>query len=450
MQCECRKLSGGRCKHAIFSYASESASWFCGLCTDDYCSCRCPGCREGAPEEPYGKGKAILMIRPTGFPSANSGRSEGWYPNVPEVDALEHVIKDQSSVDRGTSSPEQKEDENSFVSLQEVEKRCPTQHKRSKLRGQVKLARSGARVPPTSTEGGGLHGLLSPLTPREAVSIPRFPGQVSRWMPGSRATVLWAVLVTEVARPLFMSWKKQAERLKGLYGESSQEGLSRRRNVKDDWTSRSRTDRGPSGAPVAGDRLEASDESGASPEDIELVMTQVPCSRSTAVASLEANNFGRTQKDIVEAIMHIATAAIMHVATAAVASSDSQQHAGLLHPVLDFRDDCRDPALQEGKSIVHTIHDGVHARSVLVMPTMKVEPRERLMCLLDGTYNREYRKRGMVDLGSSAGPASSSLDSRCRASRPNDSRARSIFDRSTISAASGSRSVSICTRMCRQ
>ena len=52
---------------------------------------------------------------------------------------------------------------------------------------------------------------------------------------------------------------------------------------------------------------------------------------------------------------------------------------------------------------------------------MKVEPRERLMCLLDGTYNREYRKRGMVDLGSSAGPASSSLDSRCRASRPNSS-----------------------------
>ena len=62
---------------AIFSYASEPASWFCGLCTDDYCSCRCPGCREGAPEEPYGKGKAILIIRPTGFPSANSGRSEG-------------------------------------------------------------------------------------------------------------------------------------------------------------------------------------------------------------------------------------------------------------------------------------------------------------------------------------------------------------------------------------
>ena len=253
-------------------------------------------------------------------------------------------------MDRGSSSPEQKEDENSFVSLQEVEKRCPTQHKRSKLRGRVKLARSGARVPPTSTEGGGLHGLLSP-TPREAVSIPRFPGQVSRWMPGSRATVLWAVLVTEVARSLFMNWKKQAERFKGLYGESSQERLSRRRNVKDDWTSRSRTDQRPSGAPVAGNRLEASDESGASPEDIELVMTQASCSRSTAVAALEANNFGRTQKDIVEAIMRI-----MHVATAAAASSDSQQHVGLRDPVLDLSDNCRDPALQEGKSTIHNYY----------------------------------------------------------------------------------------------
>ena len=81
-------------------------------------------------------------------------------------------------MDHGISSPEQEEGENSLVSLQEVEKRCPTQHKRSQLRGQVKLARSGARVPPTSTEGGGLHGLLSP-TPREAVSLPRFPGQLS-------------------------------------------------------------------------------------------------------------------------------------------------------------------------------------------------------------------------------------------------------------------------------
>jgi NACalpha-BTF3-like transcription factor len=47
-----------------------------------------------------------------------------------------------------------------------------------------------------------------------------------------------------------------------------------------------------------------------SPKDIELVMTLATCSRSTAVAALEANNFGRTQtqEDIVNAIMHIMTA----------------------------------------------------------------------------------------------------------------------------------------------
>ena len=97
MQCECRKLRGGRCKHTIFSYASES-DWFCGLCTDNYCSCRCPGCLEGAPDQPYGKGKAILMIRPSGFSGANSGRSEGWYPSVPEVDPLEPVVEGQVSL----------------------------------------------------------------------------------------------------------------------------------------------------------------------------------------------------------------------------------------------------------------------------------------------------------------------------------------------------------------
>jgi hypothetical protein len=39
-------------------------------------------------------------------------------------------------------------------------------------------------------------------------------------------------------------------------------------------------------------------------------MTLATCSRSTAVAALEANNFGRTQtqEDIVNAIMHIMTA----------------------------------------------------------------------------------------------------------------------------------------------
>ena len=45
-----------------------------------------------------------------------------------------------------------------------------------------------------------------------------------------------------------------------------------------------------------------------SPKDIELVMTLAPSFCSTAVAALEANNFGRTQEDIVNAIMHIMTA----------------------------------------------------------------------------------------------------------------------------------------------
>jgi NACalpha-BTF3-like transcription factor len=42
-----------------------------------------------------------------------------------------------------------------------------------------------------------------------------------------------------------------------------------------------------------------------SPKDIDLVMTHATCSRSTAVAALEANNFGRTEEDIVNAIMQI-------------------------------------------------------------------------------------------------------------------------------------------------
>ena len=141
MQCEGRKLRGGRCKHAIFPCASES-DWFCGLCTDNYCSCRCPGGLEGAPDQPYGKGKAILVIRPSGFPGASSGRSEGWYPSVPEVDTLEPVVEGQSSVVRETSSLEQEENEKSLVNMLEVEKRSPTQHKHSKLRGdRGKLAR---------------------------------------------------------------------------------------------------------------------------------------------------------------------------------------------------------------------------------------------------------------------------------------------------------------------
>ena len=263
MQCECRKHRCGRCKHTIFSYSSESDG-FCGLCIDNYCSCRCPGCLEGAPDQPYGKSKAILVIRPSGFPGASSGRSEGWYPSVPEVDPLEPVVEGQSNVVHETSSPEQKEDEKSLVNMQEVGKRCPTQHKHSKLRGdRCKLARfpsykagriyilqpsgfragaagaekaegwprevprpnSGvpcARVPSTSTEGGGPHGSLSLLTPRGAVSIPRSPGRVPRWMSGGRATVLWALVVTEVARSLFVNLKKQVESLKGLYGMPSQ------------------------------------------------------------------------------------------------------------------------------------------------------------------------------------------------------------------------------------
>jgi len=44
------------------------------------------------------------------------------------------------------------------------------------------------------------------------------------------------------------------------------------------------------------------DESGVEPKDIELVMSQVQCSRSKAVAALKANN-----NDIVEAIMHLSS-----------------------------------------------------------------------------------------------------------------------------------------------
>merc|ERR1719215_651335 len=44
------------------------------------------------------------------------------------------------------------------------------------------------------------------------------------------------------------------------------------------------------------------DESGIEPKDIELVMSQVQCSRSKAVAALKANN-----SDIVEAIMQLSS-----------------------------------------------------------------------------------------------------------------------------------------------
>merc|ERR1711948_108172 len=44
------------------------------------------------------------------------------------------------------------------------------------------------------------------------------------------------------------------------------------------------------------------DETGIEPKDIDLVMSQVQCSRSKAVAALKANN-----NDIVEAIMHLSS-----------------------------------------------------------------------------------------------------------------------------------------------
>jgi NACalpha-BTF3-like transcription factor len=81
------------------------------------------------------------------------------------------------------------------------------------------------------------------------------------------------------------------------------------RTIHGKAVNRKRIDREPLGTPV-GEQLEASDESGASPKDIELVMTFATSSRSTAVADLEANNFGRPQEDIVNAIMHIMTAAL--------------------------------------------------------------------------------------------------------------------------------------------
>ena len=46
----------------------------------------------GAPEPPYGKGKAILIVRPSGFPNKGSGRSEGWYaPAAREHDGVHRL-----------------------------------------------------------------------------------------------------------------------------------------------------------------------------------------------------------------------------------------------------------------------------------------------------------------------------------------------------------------------
>merc|ERR1712176_391191 len=53
---------------------------------------------------------------------------------------------------------------------------------------------------------------------------------------------------------------------------------------------------------VDGDDDEEVDEEGIEPKDIELVMSQVSCSRTKAVKALKANN-----NDIVEAIMHLSS-----------------------------------------------------------------------------------------------------------------------------------------------
>ena len=259
-------------------------------------------------------------------------------------------------------------------------KRCPTQHKHSKLRGnRCKLARfpsykagriyilqpsgfragaagaekaegwprevprpnsgvPGARVPSTSTEGGGPHGSLSLLTPRGAVRIPRFPGQVPRWMSGGRATVLWALVVTEVARSLFGSLKEQVESLKGLYGMSSQRGLERRKRI----------------APA------------------ETVYGEIRCEASPKEADAVINR----------SVRFTPNAAINIKATIAPEEEEPRDAdangSGFPDSVLALRDGCRDSAPQEGKSTIYTIHDGVHAaRAVLVMPTIEVEPGER-------------------------------------------------------------------------
>ena len=139
MQCECRKLRGGRCKHAILSYVSDQ-KWFCGHCCDNLCTCACPGCMEGLPVHPYSAKKGILIIRPSGMPSGRSGRSAGWA--------------------RGAASRTQSELGLQFYPLDgNGENRC---------QATVPLE---VRGPYTRTEGGELHGLLA-LT-SEAVHFPR-------------------------------------------------------------------------------------------------------------------------------------------------------------------------------------------------------------------------------------------------------------------------------------
>ena len=92
-------LKGGRCKHAIFSYDSTT-EWFCGPCTDGYCSCQCSGCVEGTPTHPYDKGKAILIVRPSGYPKMGSGRSEGWWPKDQELYATDQLERQGNDEER--------------------------------------------------------------------------------------------------------------------------------------------------------------------------------------------------------------------------------------------------------------------------------------------------------------------------------------------------------------
>jgi hypothetical protein len=46
---------------------------------------------EGTPTHPYDKGKAILIVRPSGYPKMGSGRSEGWWPKDQELYATDQL-----------------------------------------------------------------------------------------------------------------------------------------------------------------------------------------------------------------------------------------------------------------------------------------------------------------------------------------------------------------------
>ena len=184
LQCGCRKLRGGRCKHTILSYASDQ-DWFCGHCCDNLCACACPGCFGGVPVHPYNAGKGILVVRPSGMPSGSSGRSEGW--------------------PRGAASCAQSELGLQFYPL--------VGNDESRCHATVPF---GVRGPYTRTEGGELYDLsrclLAPTS--EAVHFPR--ALVER-VPRSVASLpssLWGLPETEVARVQFESLKERH----GVYG----------------------------------------------------------------------------------------------------------------------------------------------------------------------------------------------------------------------------------------